>query len=72
MYILQAGGCIGVLATSWSLDAFGRKRTLVSLVAIYSVGGILVTASQNIAMFIAARTIHGFGAVSLIPASTSW
>ena len=60
-----------MLATSWSLDAFGRRPTMLALVAIYSIGGILVTSSQNIGMFIAARTIHGFGAVSLIPASMS-
>ena len=60
-----------MVVTSWSLDTFGRKPTMMALVAIYSVGGILVTASQNIGMFIAARAIHGLASVGLIPASTS-
>ncbi|KAK5061387.1 hypothetical protein LTR84_007929 [Exophiala bonariae] len=65
-----AGGCIGVLVSSWALDKFGRKPTMYALTALYILGGILVTAAQNIAMFIVARTIHGFAAVSFI-ATTS-
>ncbi|KAJ9615908.1 hypothetical protein H2200_001985 [Cladophialophora chaetospira] len=43
---------------------------MFALVGIYTLGGVLVTASQNISMFIVARTIHGFAAVSFI-ATTS-
>lgn len=68
----QTGGCIGVLLTSWALDRFGRKPTMIALVAVYTLGGALVTAAQNIAMFIAARFIHGFAAISFIASSMSW
>lgn len=44
---------------------------MYALVAIYAVGGILVTAAQNIGMFIFARTVHGFAGVSFIAASMS-
>lgn len=71
MLVIIGWGCVGVLATSWSLDKFGRKPTMYALVAIYAVGGILVTAAQNIGMFIFARTVHGFAGVSFIAASMS-
>ncbi|OAG37952.1 hypothetical protein AYO21_07802 [Fonsecaea monophora] len=66
------GGCIGVLAASWSLDRIGRRPTMIVLVAIYILGTILVTASQNIGMFIVARTILGFGAVPFIAATSTY
>jgi MFS family permease len=53
------------------MDAFGRKPTMIAIVGVYTLGGILVTAAQNIAMFIAARFIHGFAAVSFIACSMS-
>ncbi|EXJ70980.1 uncharacterized protein A1O5_05973 [Cladophialophora psammophila CBS 110553] len=45
---------------------------MIALVAIYTLGGVLVTASQSIGMFIAARTIHGFAAVSFIAATSAY
>lgn len=53
------------------MDEFGRKPTMIALASIYSFGAILLVASQNIAMFIAARTIHGFAAIAFIASSTS-
>lgn len=44
---------------------------MIALVGVYTLGGVLVTASQNIGMFIAARTIHGFAAISFIATSKS-
>ncbi|OAP55545.1 hypothetical protein AYL99_10518 [Fonsecaea erecta] len=45
---------------------------MIILVAIYTLGAVLVTASQNIGMFIAARAIHGFAAVSFIAATSTY
>ena len=61
---------LGVLVSSWTLDTFGRKPTMLYLVAIYTFGAILLVAAQNTAMFIAARTIYGFAAISFIATST--
>ncbi|OAL20288.1 hypothetical protein AYO22_09000 [Fonsecaea multimorphosa] len=45
---------------------------MLVLVAIYTIGGVLVTASQNIGMFIAARAIHGFAGVSFLAATATY
>jgi MFS family permease len=54
------GGCItgfyGLVT-----DAIGRKNALLLAAIITIIGVILQTASQNIAMFVIARIIIGFG-----------
>jgi predicted MFS family arabinose efflux permease len=42
-------------------DAIGRKNALLLGAAITIFGVILQTASQNVAMFVIARIIIGFG-----------
>lgn len=59
--VYQAGGLIGTLSTSWTSDAFGRRKAILLGAVVCIVGGALQTASINVAMFIAARAITGFG-----------
>jgi MFS family permease len=54
----------------WSAEAFGRKRSIQIGCIISIVGATIMTASVDVAMFIASRFIMGFGIgvlVTLVP-----
>jgi MFS family permease len=56
-----AGAAFGALAQGWVGDWLGRKKALAAAGLWALVGGALATASQNLAMLIAVRFLHGFG-----------
>lgn len=63
------GGILGPLVTGYLTDYYGRRPTIFAGSAFTLVGVLLQTAAQNIAMFVIARIILGFGtAVSGIAA----
>jgi MFS family permease len=63
------GGFLGPLVTGIIADRFGRRLTIFWGSAGTLLGVILQTAAQNVAMFVIARIILGFGtAVSGIAA----
>jgi MFS family permease len=56
-----AGAAFGALAQGWVGDFLGRKKALAAAALWALVGGVLATASQNLAMLITVRFLHGFG-----------
>jgi predicted MFS family arabinose efflux permease len=55
------GGCITGFFYGLVTNAIGRKNALLLAAIITIIGVILQTATQNIAMFVIARIIIGFG-----------
>ncbi|KAK2798621.1 hypothetical protein FQN50_008779 [Emmonsiellopsis sp. PD_5] len=62
----SAGSVFGCLFISWSADAIGRKRSLQWGAIILIIGAALCAGSVNMAMFLVARFIAGFGIGVLI------
>jgi MFS family permease len=65
-----AGALFGALNVGWMCEARGRKETMYLASAINVIGGTLETASVDIAMFLVARFIAGWGIgmmVTLVP-----
>lgn len=68
--MFSAGGVFGALLAGWMCEARGRKETMNLAALITIVGAAIQTGSVNIAMFLAARFITGWGIgmmVVLIP-----
>lgn len=62
----SAGSAFGCGFMSWSADAWGRKRSLQLGSIILIIGAALCAGSVNMAMFLVARFIAGFGIGMLI------
>ena len=56
-----AGALFGALNVGWMAEAKGRKLTMYVLTIVNIIGGTLETASVNMAMFLVARFIAGWG-----------
>jgi MFS family permease len=65
----SAGSAIGAVFTSWSADKLGRLRSIQLGAVIMCVGAVLCAGSVNVAMFLVARFIAGFGIGMLITVS---
>ncbi|OAL26939.1 hypothetical protein AYO22_03883 [Fonsecaea multimorphosa] len=59
--VFQAGAALGVFLVCFSMDRWGRKAGVYCCCAFSMLGGILLTASQGVAMFIVARFFAGVG-----------
>ncbi len=57
-----------VVAGRWS-DAFGRKRSFLLGVALFTAASAACAAAPSIGLLVAARAVQGFGAALLMPAS---
>lgn len=57
----SAGSAFGCWFTAWAADKLGRKRSIQLGASIMIVGAALCAGSVNIAMFLVARFIAGFG-----------
>jgi MFS family permease len=62
----SAGSAFGAAFSSWTADKYGRKHSIQLGAAVLIVGAVLCTASVNIAMFLVARFIAGWGIGMLI------
>ena len=68
--VFAAGGVFGAIATGWMCEARGRKQTMNLAALISIIGSALQTGSVDIAMFLVARFVAGWGIgmmVVLIP-----
>jgi MFS family permease len=59
--IQNVGQLVALPFCAWFCDRFGRKPALLVSAAILLVGVVLQGAAQNVAMFIVARGVLGFG-----------
>ncbi|KAH4007443.1 hypothetical protein HBI24_065950 [Parastagonospora nodorum] len=59
--VFQAGAVLGILSSSYIMDRWGRKAGILYCALFSLVGGALLCGAQNVAMFIAARFIAGWG-----------
>lgn len=64
--IFAAGGSFGALLTGWMCEARGRKETMRLGALITVIGSAIQTGSVDIAMFLVARFIGGFGIGMLV------
>ena len=64
--LFQAGGLIGVLASIWVADKYGRRMALFTNAVVVVVGGALQAGSVAVSMFIVARFITGWGTGALV------
>jgi MFS family permease len=62
----SAASALGALFSAWAADAIGRRWNLVGGAAILVVGAALCAGSVNVAMFLVARFIAGWGIGMLI------
>ncbi|KZT57700.1 sugar transporter family protein [Calocera cornea HHB12733] len=68
--LFSAGGTFGAILVGWMNDAYGRKATMNLAALICIVGSALSSGSVDVAMFLVARFITGWGIgmmVVLIP-----
>jgi MFS family permease len=57
----MVGHCAAGFVSGTLCDRFGRRRSMLYAVLISTVGVVLQSAAQNIAMFIVGRIVTGFG-----------
>lgn len=63
--MLQLGSFFGVLIFPWIADKISRKRAILLVVIIFTIGGILQTACQDYTMLVIGRAIGGIGVGTL-------
>lgn len=59
--VWQAGAFFGVLIGSYVMDKWGRKVGMIYCATLSIIGGIMLCAAQDVAMFIAFRFVAGAG-----------
>ncbi|KIX03849.1 uncharacterized protein Z518_07402 [Rhinocladiella mackenziei CBS 650.93] len=59
--VFQSGALFGIFTAEMVMEKWGRKMGVFYTAALSIIGGIFVTASQNVAMFIAFRFVAGAG-----------
>jgi MFS transporter, SP family, arabinose:H+ symporter len=55
------GTVLGSLIGGWPTDKFGRKRTLLSIGALYVISALGCAGANNVGLFVAARFLGGLG-----------
>ncbi|GJC96764.1 hexose transporter [Colletotrichum higginsianum] len=65
--IQNVGQLLALPLCAWSCDRFGRRPSLLASASVLLVGVALQAAAQDVAMFIAARGVLGFGLASTSP-----
>jgi MFS family permease len=58
--IYPIGKIVGLVATTWVSDRFGRTRPLFLGLILLGIGAALQGAAQNLAMFMVSRCLLGF------------
>ncbi|KAK5276623.1 hypothetical protein LTR16_010917, partial [Cryomyces antarcticus] len=64
--INSAGSAVAAVFCAWSANAYGRLRTIQLGAVVLIIGAALCAGSVNVAMFLVARFIAGFGVGALI------
>ena len=67
--VFQAGGVFGIFITTYIMDNWGRKAGMIFCSLVGLVGGALVCAAQNTAMFIAFKFVAGLSSWGLLSIS---
>ncbi|KIW80195.1 hypothetical protein Z517_06810 [Fonsecaea pedrosoi CBS 271.37] len=57
--VFQAGGVIGIIISGYLADKIGRKRTSIYIGIVGIISSAIISASQNVGMFIALRFFTG-------------
>lgn len=70
--MFYAGGFFGSLGAGWVSAEYGRKMAAIVACAMIIVFSALITASQNIGMFIAFRFLTGVGAGAIMAIIPVW
>ena len=68
--VFQAGGVFGVLITTYIMEKWGRKSAVCFCSIIGLLGGALVVAAQNVAMFIVFKFVAGMSSWGFVVVST--
>lgn len=63
--MLQLGSFFGVLVFPWIADKISRKRAILLVVVIFTIGAILQTSAQTYSMLVIGRAIGGIGVGTL-------
>jgi sugar porter (SP) family MFS transporter len=58
-FTFVVGCCIGAIFSTWSCDAFGRKRPIIFSGVLFLVGGVLQTIATNLTVFYVGRVMGG-------------
>ena len=64
--LFQVGGLLGVLASIWIADKYGRRMALFVNAITVVIGGALQAGSVSMAMFIVFRFVAGWGTGALV------
>src|SRR5436190_13436879 len=68
-YLAAVG--VAQMASSWVADTFGRKRSFVATLALFTIGSALCAIAPTLPLLILARIIQGAGGGMLIPITMS-
>ena len=63
--MLQLGSFFGVLCFPWIADKISRKRAILLVVVVFTIGSILQTVAQDYATLVVGRAIGGIGVGTL-------
>lgn len=69
IYSVQAGAIFGIFGTSWVMEKWGRKAGILFCGTLSIISGTLLTASQNVGMFITFRFFAGAGSYGFFAVS---
>lgn len=69
--MLQLGSFFGVLFFPWVANKISRKRAILLVVIIFTIGAILQTAAQNYPVLVIGRAIGGIGVGTLAMVGSS-
>lgn len=70
--MLQLGSFFGVLVFPWIADKISRKRAILLVVVIFTIGAILQTACENYPTLVIGRAIGGIGVGTLAMVGLSY
>jgi MFS family permease len=67
--VFQAGGVFGIIGVTYVMEKWGRKAAVHLCSIIGLIGGALVCASQNVAMFIVFKFLAGMSSWAFVAIS---
>jgi DHA2 family multidrug resistance protein len=64
-YLAAVG--VAQMASSWIADTFGRKRSFVVMLSVFTIGSVLCAVAPTLPLLVLARVVQGIGGGMLIP-----